>query len=88
MGTMPVVIVQPEFKLGLAFGGVQIQASIGPFAQSGLDEALGLAVGAGSVGSGAQMANAELVAGSGKPVRVEAGSVVGEPRRMRMPRRA
>src|SRR6516164_6871272 len=78
MGTMPVVIVQPGFKLGLAFGGVQIQASIGPFAQSGLDETFGLAIGARSVRASAQVANAELVAGSGKPVRVEAGSVVGE----------
>jgi hypothetical protein len=42
MGTMPVVAVQPEGQLGGALVGGVVGAGIGPFAQAGLDEALGL----------------------------------------------
>ena len=39
-----------------------MSTSVGPFAQCGLDEALGLAIGLGSVGPGEDLAKAEAVA--------------------------
>ena len=44
MTSMPVVAVDPVWQLGLAFIGGVVGASVGPFAQGGLNEALGLAV--------------------------------------------
>ena len=55
-----------------------IKVGVSPFAQGGLDETFGLAVGARRVGAGAEMANAEFAAGGSKQLRVIAGSVVGE----------
>jgi hypothetical protein len=52
---MPVVAVQPEGQLGGALVGGVVAAGIGPFAQAGLDEALGFAIGSRRVGFGAQM---------------------------------
>ena len=58
MGTLSVVGVD-EGEHGLAsFGGGAIGVGVGPFAQAGLDEALGLAVGAGRVGAGPDVAQA------------------------------
>ncbi len=56
--------------------GVLIGACISPFTQRGLDEALGLAVGFGRVGSGEDLAQAQTGAGSSKHFRSVAGSVV------------
>ena len=53
-------------------------AGIGPFSKSGLDEALGLAVGSGSVGPGADVLEAELLAGVAEGVGFVARAVVGE----------
>jgi hypothetical protein len=39
-------------------------ADVSPFAQSGLDEAFGFAIGAGSVGASEAVLDAELKAGS------------------------
>jgi len=88
MGTVPVVLVQPGIELGLTLARVLIDAGVGPLPQRGLDEALGFAVGAGSVGAGAQVADAETTAGNGKEAGIVAGGIVGEDRRMRMPKRA
>jgi len=46
MGSMPVVAVNPRGNLGQAFGGVLVDAGVSPFAEGGLDEAFGLAIGA------------------------------------------
>ena len=69
MGAVPVVLVQPGIELGLAFGRVLIDAGVGPFAQRGLDEALGFAVGAWAVGSGAEVAKAEPATSRGEGAR-------------------
>src|SRR5271167_310447 len=53
-------------------------ANVSPLAQGGLDEAFGLAVGAGSVGAGEAVLDAELEAGGAKVAGAIAGAVVGE----------
>jgi hypothetical protein len=52
VGPMPVVLVQPDWKLVGAPVGCEIGFGLGPFPQRGLNEALGLAVGFGRVGPG------------------------------------
>ena len=49
-------------ELLVAFFGVGPVAGIGPFAESGLDEAFGFAVGARGIGTSEAVANAELSA--------------------------
>src|SRR5213080_4483039 len=53
-------------------------ANVGPLAQCSLDEAFGLAVGAGSVRAGEAVLDAELEAGGAEVSRAIAGAVVGE----------
>jgi hypothetical protein len=53
-------------------------ANVGPFAEHGLDEAFGFAVGAGSIGTSEAVANAELGAVVAKLVRAIATTVVGQ----------
>jgi hypothetical protein len=55
-----------------------IETGVGPFAEGGLDEALGLAVGTRSIGAGETVSDAELTAGNGQQARVIAGRVIGE----------
>src|SRR6266851_4576651 len=62
----------------IAFLRVEVMANIGPLAQGGLNEALGLAVGAGSVGTGEAVLDAELEAGGAEVAGTIAGAVVGE----------
>ena len=54
-----------------------IGLGVGPFAQRGLDEALGLAVGLGRVGPGADVLEAEIAAGLAEGLGAIAGAVVG-----------
>ena len=70
MGAMPVVAVKPAGQLGGALLGGVIGVRVGPFAQAGLDEALGLAIGFGRIGFGAQRLDLEPAQGLG----VAAGS--------------
>ena len=72
MGAMPVVAVKPEGQLGGALLGGVVGACVGPFAQAGLDEALGLSVGFGRVGFGAQMLDPEPAQGLGVAAGAEA----------------
>src|ERR1017187_10129412 len=51
MRAMEVVVMQPVFKLYFSFCRVLVGARVGPFAQGGLDNALGLAVGSRRVGA-------------------------------------
>jgi CheY-like chemotaxis protein len=74
---MPVVAVKPSGQMRGAVGGTGKDRAIGPLAQGGLDEALGLAVGPGGVGAGADMLEAEFAAGLGEGAGIEAGTVVG-----------
>src|ERR1700693_3614616 len=53
-------------------------ANVGPLAQGGLDEAFRLTVGAGCVGTGKAVLNAELETGGAELSGAIAGAVVGE----------
>jgi hypothetical protein len=44
MGSMPIVLVEPDGQLGGAFMGGVVGAGVSPFAQACLDEALGFAI--------------------------------------------
>ena len=63
MGSFAVVVVGPGLQVSVSLLGVGPVFCIGPFAQGGLDEALGLAVGSGCVGSGAAVFDGHLLAG-------------------------
>lgn len=52
--------------------GVRVGHGVGPFAQRGLDESLGLAVGLGRIGPGPDVPEPELSAGSGEGFRAVA----------------
>src|SRR2546429_9724830 len=62
----------------IAFLRVEVMANVGPLAQSGLDEAFRLAVGAGSVRTGEAVLHAELEAGGAEVSKAIAGAPVGE----------
>src|SRR5437867_2441579 len=57
---------------------VEVMANVGPLAQSGLDEAFSLAVGARSVRTGEAVLDAELEAGGAEEAGAIAGAVVSE----------
>ena len=59
MRTMPVVVVKEEREACCALVGVGVGVSVSPFAQRGLHEAFGFAVGLGSVGSGEAVLEAQ-----------------------------
>ena len=74
---MPVVSMQPEGEFfGASIGG-GIGLGVGPFAQSGLDEALGLAIGLGGVRFGAEVFEPEIAAGVAEVEGSIAGAIVG-----------
>src|SRR5215210_5071513 len=74
---MPVVSVQPDRQRGGAVVGRWVGLSVGPFAQGGLDEALGFAVCLGRIGLGPDVLEAELAAGGAEGLRAIAGIIVG-----------
>ena len=55
---MPVVVVEEGGEVSGANGGMVVGASVGPFAQRGLNEAFGFAIGLWSIGTGEEMAQA------------------------------
>src|SRR5215469_17635066 len=63
MRAMPVVAVQPSWQLGRAFVRGVVGARISPLSQAGLNETLGLAIGLGRIGLGADVLEAEALAG-------------------------
>src|SRR5437763_6207275 len=73
-----VVVVEPGGKLLIAFFEVGVVADISPLAKSGLDEAFGLTVSAGSVRAGEAMADTEFFASGAKAMGAIARSVVSE----------
>src|SRR4051794_3564797 len=77
MRPVPVVSVQPDRQRTGAVirGGVGL--SVGPFAQGGLDKALGLAVCLGRIRLGPDVLEAELAAGRAEGLRAIAGAIVG-----------
>ena len=66
MRSVEIIVMEIEWEDGSAVVTGVVGAGISPLAGEGLDEALGLAVGLGSVRSGEEMADAQLVAGSGE----------------------
>ena len=78
MGAVEVVVVQPRVELLMALERGLVGAGVGPFSQGGLDEALGFAVGARSIGPGEAVFDVLMEQGvseEGVPV---AAPVVGE----------
>jgi hypothetical protein len=53
---VPVVEMKPGFEVGGTLRGVKVSASVGPFAQGGLDEAFGFAIGARGIRASKEMA--------------------------------
>ena len=61
-----------------SFRGVAVDAGIGPFSERGLDEALGLSVGAGRIGACAFRLDTEVLAGAAETMSLVAWTVVGQ----------
>src|SRR6185437_5259234 len=76
--SMPVVLVCPWHEFLASRLGVFVSAGIGPFADGGLDEALGLAVGLWSVVASALGGDAKPATGVAEEVGEEARTVVGD----------
>src|SRR5438046_801294 len=74
---MPVVAVEKGLEAVVAFGGGVVRMSVGPLAEGGLDEALGLAVGLGSVRAGEAVCESELSHGGLHRFRAVTGAIVG-----------
>src|SRR5438552_8808451 len=58
-----VVVPEPAVKCGAALGAVAVDRSIGPAAEHGADESLGLAIGMRPVGAGAEVMDTQRAAG-------------------------
>ena len=78
VGSMPVVEVIPEGQDSAPLIRVEIGVTVGPFAQGGLDEALGLAIGLGAIGAGEFLADAQAATGDPEGVGAEGRTVVGD----------
>src|SRR3954466_4765028 len=74
---MPVVSVQPDRQRSGAVIRGWVGLSVGPFAQGGLDEALGLAVCLGRIGLGPDVLETEIAAGAAEGLGAKAGAIVG-----------
>ena len=77
MGSLEVVVAEPAREVGGTGLGSAVRQSVSPFAQQGLNEPLGLAVGLGCVGPGADVAQAQHPAGLTKAARDITRAVVG-----------
>src|SRR5271157_2201476 len=78
MRAFVVVIVGPRLEAGIALVGIGPVFCVGPFAQRGLDKALGFAVGSWRVGPGAAVVELHLQASQTKLSRSITGAIVGE----------
>ena len=78
MRAMPVVLMEPAWQLESSGLGVVVRTAVGPFPESGLDEAFGLTVGAWSVRTSEALVNTELLAELAKMAGAIAGTVIGE----------
>ena len=73
---MVIVVVEPAAERGRALSGRWLGEGIGPFAEQGLNEPLGLAVRAGRIGTGEALGEAVGAAGDGEDVRAIGVAVV------------
>ena len=78
MGSGEVVVGGPGLEVLVAFIRIFPVFGVDPFAQSGLDESFGLAVGSRGVGSSAVVFDFEFAAGGSELVGSVGASVVGE----------
>src|SRR5271155_6002593 len=78
MGSFLIVETQPRCECCAPLRGVGVRYGVGPFAQEGLDRALGFAVGLGAIGSGAFGLDAEPAAGFAKRRGTISTAVVGQ----------
>ncbi len=74
---MPVVVVEERVEALGALSGMGVGVSVSPFAEGGLDEALGLAIGLWGVGSCEAVLEAEGGDGVAHGVGAVAGAIVG-----------
>jgi len=78
MGAVEIVVVEIEREtLGAVVAGV-VGAGVSPLASEGLDEAFGLAIGLGAIGSGEEVPEAEIFAGGGKELGAIGRAAIGE----------
>src|SRR3954467_15497089 len=77
MRPVPVVSVQPDRQRSGAVVRGWVGLSVGPFAQGGLDEALGFAVRFGRIGLGPDVLETEIAAGAAEGLGAIAGAIVG-----------
>ena len=78
MRAMPVVVVKPGLELIIAMLGSGINTGVSPFAQSGLDEAFGFAVGAWGVGASEVMAQTQSKNGTAESMGTITVAIIGE----------
>src|SRR5258705_712824 len=78
MGAMEIIVMEVEWETKSAVIAGIIGAGVGPLTGEGLDEAFGLAVGLGAIGSSEEMLEAELVAGGGKEFGAIGRTAIGE----------
>ena len=76
--TVEIVVVEVEREEGSTVVTGVVGASISPLASEGLDEAFGLAVGLGAIGTSEEMADAQLLAGGGEENGAISGAAIGE----------
>jgi hypothetical protein len=73
-----VVVREPAVKRGGALGGAAVDGAVGPTGDQRSDEPLGLAVGLGPVGTGAEVTDPERAAGDRVDRSALGGAVVGQ----------
>ena len=78
MRPVPVVVVKPGLELVIAMLGSGINTGVSPFAQSGLDEALGFAVGAWGIRAGETMAQPQSENSATEGMGAVTVAVIGE----------
>src|ERR1035438_3252901 len=78
MCAVEIVVMQPGLEVVFSICGVVVGAGVGPFAQGGLDEAFGLAVGGWGIGLGEAVFDVLLAHGLAEDPVPVAGAVVGE----------
>jgi hypothetical protein len=73
-----IIVVKEEREAGSTLVAGVVRASVSPLAGDGLDEAFGLAIGLGPVGTSEAMLEAQLAAGLGEEFGAIGGAAVGQ----------
>jgi len=67
--SVEIIVVKVEREEGCSVNTGVVRTSIGPLASDGLDEAFGLAIGLGAIGTSEEMTQAEIFASGGEEFR-------------------